>query len=112
MRDLSTSPDATEPAGESTAPGIVPPGPPVAVAPGTVASGTVAPATVEPGPAARRPAVGGWDALLVVYIVWGSTYPAIRVGVETIPPLLLAGVSDCCRLSWLWLSYVCSSIWM
>ncbi len=28
----------------------------------------------------------------MVYIVWGSTYLAIRVGVETIPPLLLAGV--------------------
>ena len=27
----------------------------------------------------------------VVYVVWGSTYLAIRVGVETIPPLLLAG---------------------
>ena len=46
----------------------------------------------SPGLAARRPAVGGWAALLVVYIVWGSTYLAIRVGVETIPPLLLAGV--------------------
>jgi drug/metabolite transporter (DMT)-like permease len=28
----------------------------------------------------------------VVYVVWGSTYLAIRIGVETIPPLLLAGV--------------------
>jgi len=36
--------------------------------------------------------VGGWAALLVVYVVWGSTYLAIRVGVETIPPLLMAGV--------------------
>ncbi len=33
-----------------------------------------------------------WAALLVVYVVWGSTYLAIRIGVETIPPLLLAGV--------------------
>jgi drug/metabolite transporter (DMT)-like permease len=31
-----------------------------------------------------------WVSLLVVYVVWGSTYMAIRVGVETIPPLLLA----------------------
>jgi drug/metabolite transporter (DMT)-like permease len=47
----------------------------------------------DPGPQqARRPAFGGWAALLVVYVVWGGTYPAIRVGVETIPPLLLAGV--------------------
>jgi drug/metabolite transporter (DMT)-like permease len=32
-----------------------------------------------------------WAALWVVYIVWGSTYLAIRVVVETIPPLLGAG---------------------
>ena len=44
------------------------------------------------GVTARSPAFGGWAALLVVYVVWGSTYLAIRVGVETIPPLLLAGV--------------------
>jgi drug/metabolite transporter (DMT)-like permease len=27
----------------------------------------------------------------VVYVVWGSTYLAIRVGIESFPPLLLAG---------------------
>src|SRR2546430_5645307 len=27
----------------------------------------------------------------LVYVVWGSTYLAIRVGVESLPPLLLAG---------------------
>jgi len=31
-------------------------------------------------------------ALATVYIVWGSTYLAIRVMVETMPPLLAAGV--------------------
>ncbi len=31
-------------------------------------------------------------ALLIVYIVWGSTYLAIRVVVGTMPPLLSAGV--------------------
>jgi len=31
-------------------------------------------------------------ALLAVYVVWGSTYLAMRVGVETLPPLLMAGV--------------------
>lgn len=31
-----------------------------------------------------------WSALGAVYIVWGSTYLAIRVVVETIPPLLSA----------------------
>jgi drug/metabolite transporter (DMT)-like permease len=32
-----------------------------------------------------------WIALLVVYVVWGSTYFGIKVAVETIPPLLAAG---------------------
>jgi drug/metabolite transporter (DMT)-like permease len=35
---------------------------------------------------------GPWLALVVVYVVWGSTYMAIRVGVQTVPPLMLAGV--------------------
>ena len=33
-----------------------------------------------------------WIALGVVYLVWGSTYLAIRVGVGHLPPLLFAGV--------------------
>jgi drug/metabolite transporter (DMT)-like permease len=33
-----------------------------------------------------------WLALLSLYIVWGSTYLAIRFAVETIPPFLHAGV--------------------
>src|ERR687883_767267 len=33
-----------------------------------------------------------WGALSIVYVVWGSTYLAIRVMVETVPPLLGAGV--------------------
>src|SRR5579862_2735008 len=33
-----------------------------------------------------------WLALVAVYILWGSTYSAIRVGVETIPPYLMIGV--------------------
>lgn len=33
-----------------------------------------------------------WLALWTVYIVWGSTYLAIRVTIETMPPLLTAGV--------------------
>ena len=32
-----------------------------------------------------------WAALWVIYIVWGSTYLAIRVTVETLPPFLSAG---------------------
>ena len=31
-------------------------------------------------------------AFAAIYIVWGSTYLAIRIGVETIPPFLMAGV--------------------
>lgn len=33
-----------------------------------------------------------WAALVTVYIVWGSTYLAIRFAVETLPPFLMAGV--------------------
>ncbi len=32
--------------------------------------------------------------LLIVYVVWGSTYLAIKVGVETMPPLLMAAVRN------------------
>lgn len=32
-----------------------------------------------------------WAALLTVYVLWGSTYLAIRVAVTTMPPLLMAG---------------------
>jgi drug/metabolite transporter (DMT)-like permease len=31
-----------------------------------------------------------WSALVAVYIVWGSTYLAIRFAVETMPPFLMA----------------------
>ena len=33
-----------------------------------------------------------WAAMATIYIVWGSTYLAIRIMVETMPPLLGAGV--------------------
>jgi drug/metabolite transporter (DMT)-like permease len=32
-----------------------------------------------------------WTALIAIYIVWGSTYLAIRFAVETMPPFLTAG---------------------
>jgi drug/metabolite transporter (DMT)-like permease len=41
---------------------------------------------------ARRPDLLGWMALVVVYVVWGSTYLAIRVGVRDLPPLTMAGL--------------------
>jgi drug/metabolite transporter (DMT)-like permease len=40
----------------------------------------------------RRASLGAWIALITVWVVWGSTYLAIRVGDETIPPLVLASV--------------------
>ena len=33
-----------------------------------------------------------WTALIALYIVWGSTYLAIRFAVETIPPFMMAGL--------------------
>jgi drug/metabolite transporter (DMT)-like permease len=33
-----------------------------------------------------------WVALIAVYLVWGSTYLAIRFTIETIPPFLSAGI--------------------
>lgn len=39
-----------------------------------------------------NPSRSGWAALLVVWLVWGSTYLAIRVGVRTMPPFTLAAV--------------------
>src|SRR6266581_3560728 len=31
-------------------------------------------------------------AFAAVYVIWGSTYLAIRIGVESVPPLMLAGL--------------------
>ena len=47
------------------------------------------------GPEARQTETARWrvgTALGTVYLVWGSTYLAIRFAVETLPPLLMAGV--------------------
>jgi drug/metabolite transporter (DMT)-like permease len=30
-------------------------------------------------------------AFLIVYVIWGSTYLGIRVAIESIPPLFMAG---------------------
>ena len=37
------------------------------------------------------PARRVWIALLIVYVVWGSTYFGIKIAVDTIPPLIAAG---------------------
>ena len=43
-------------------------------------------------PAQRPSPVALWSALGTVYLVWGSTYLAIAIAVETLPPLLSAGL--------------------
>src|SRR5918999_1111032 len=43
-------------------------------------------------PDSPAPAWLVWLNLLVVYVVWGSTYLAIRIAVETLPPFFSAGV--------------------
>jgi drug/metabolite transporter (DMT)-like permease len=47
---------------------------------------------VPPVTAPARAGAATWAALIVVYLVWGSTYLAIRVLVRTAPPLLAMGV--------------------
>ncbi|MBF7730958.1 drug/metabolite exporter YedA [Pseudomonas sp. N040] len=41
---------------------------------------------------ARRPSLLLIAAFLAIYLIWGSTYLAIRIGVESWPPLLMAGI--------------------
>ena len=65
-------------------------------APRSAAAGASAPRRrppFPPGPRIRRAPSGllVWAALWTVYIVWGSTYLALRVLVETIPPLVSTG---------------------
>jgi drug/metabolite transporter (DMT)-like permease len=56
----------------------------------------VSDASARPSLAAGRaeapPTWKVWTALWIVYIVWGSTYLAIRYMVQTLPPLFGAGV--------------------
>ncbi len=57
---------------------------------GTAASAGAAGSRLSRAAGIRFPAA--WAALIVVWFVWGSTYVALRVGDESIPPLALAGV--------------------
>ena len=45
-------------------------------------------------------------AFFVIYVVWGSTYLAIRYAVETIPPLLVVvlrqGIAGSAIFAWAW----------
>ena len=36
-----------------------------------------------------------WIALGLVYVIWGSTYLAIAIAVQTLPPLFSAGLRFC-----------------
>lgn len=58
-------------------------------------TGTPSRSSIPPSPLSSPAQTGGATILLVafaaVYLIWGSTYLAIRVGVESFPPLLLAG---------------------
>src|SRR5206468_2421623 len=59
-----------------------------------------------PWPRAPAPALFQWPAmlksrtsilvacLLVVYVVWGSTYLAIRIALEGVPPLLMGAIRN------------------
>ena len=62
----------------------------------------------KPNPAAqkRNDSIKVALAFLAIYIVWGSTYLAIRYAVETIPPLVTAGIrhtiAGSILLAWAW----------
>ncbi len=43
-------------------------------------------------PASRRFPLLLIGAFFALYVIWGSTYLAIRIGIETWPPLMMAGV--------------------
>lgn len=60
---------------------------------------------VTPAPATSRSAV--LFAFAAIYLIWGSTYLAIRVAVETMPPFTLAGVRFIVAgaLLYTWLAY-------
>src|SRR3981081_1942545 len=36
-----------------------------------------------------------WSALAAVYVIWGSTFLAIAIAVQTLPPLFSAGLRFC-----------------
>ena len=68
---------------------------------------------ITPGPrqlaasSGRNAAIKLGLAFVAIYVIWGSTYLAIRYAVETIPPLVAAGVrhatAGAIMLTWAWL---------
>lgn len=45
-----------------------------------------------PKPPLRTGGIAVWLALVVIYLVWGSTYLGIAVAIETMPPFLMAAI--------------------
>ncbi|GGU96805.1 drug/metabolite exporter YedA [Kitasatospora herbaricolor] len=64
-----------------------------AVQDGAGLAGAVGAGTGRVKPVADRPRISGavWGALAIVYVLWGSTYLAIRITIETMPTFLSAG---------------------
>jgi drug/metabolite transporter (DMT)-like permease len=48
-----------------------------------------------------------WAGLIVLYIAWGSTYPAMRVALRTLPPVFL--LSARCTLAAIALGAICAA---
>ncbi|MEV4540081.1 EamA family transporter [Micromonospora echinaurantiaca] len=63
--------------------------PPPSATPSTGSAGRPGPSAAAGGRAAAAPALI-WTALLLVYVLWGSTYLGIRITVESMPPLASA----------------------
>lgn len=56
-----------------------------------MASGAHIPDSPHAAPAAPAPRAQLFAAFAAVYVLWGSTYLAIRFAIETLPPWLMAG---------------------
>ncbi len=59
--------------------------------------------TINPGRGTGWMTIAG--AFAAIYLIWGSTYLAIKIGLESLPPLLMAGlrfaVAGCLLYGWL-----------
>jgi drug/metabolite transporter (DMT)-like permease len=56
----------------------------------TAADPTPVPAALRRTSPFTAPAAAVWTAILILYVVWGSTYLGIRIAIETIPPFVMA----------------------
>jgi drug/metabolite transporter (DMT)-like permease len=66
----------------------------------------ITPTQTAPNARARSHAIKLALAFVAIYVIWGSTYLAIRYAVETIPPLVTAGIRHSIAggimLAWAW----------